>query len=114
MNRSVEVTDGSIVNPIASSAVLRDDHAQLDRLVITLHNIQHSSDESLNISQQAVGSLNMVNILAYVVTALDEESYNHLYMMQWCGWCVLIVCGCELMPVPFYVCRFHTIQTLGS
>ena len=73
MNRSIVVNDGSPTNLITASAVLRDDHAQLDRLVVTLSNMQHGSDESLHVNQQALGYLTVVSISAYAVTACHKE-----------------------------------------
>ena len=73
MNRSVVVMDGSPATPITASAVLRDDHAQLDHLVLTLSNIQHSSEESLHISQPTVGSLRVVSISTVTACYMDSS-----------------------------------------
>ena len=91
MNRSIVVNDGSPTNPITASAVLRDDHAQLDRLVVTLSNMQHGSDESLHVNQQALGYLTVVSISAYAVTACHKEFLSCILWMQCCGSYVPIV-----------------------
>ena len=65
VNRSVLVMDGLSASPITASAKLTDDHSQLDHLVLTLSNIQHRNDESLCISQQAVGPLRVVSIYSH-------------------------------------------------
>ena len=65
VNRSVLVMDGLSASPITASAKLTDDHSQLDHLVLTLSNIQHRNDESLRISQQAVGPLRVVSIYSH-------------------------------------------------
>ena len=65
VNRSVLVMDGLSASPITASAKLTDDHSQLDHLVLTLSNIQHRNDESLRISQQAVGPLRVVSICSH-------------------------------------------------
>lgn len=65
VNRSVVVMDGLSASPITASAKLTDDHAQLDHLVLTLSNIQHGNDESLRVSQQAMGPFRVVSISAF-------------------------------------------------
>lgn len=112
MNRSIVVTDGSPANPITASAMLKDDHTQLDRLMVTLSNIQHGSDESLHINQQALDYLTVVSISAYAVTACHKE-FLLCVLLDAVLWVLCTSCKVtyEGIPVPFY--RLNTTQRLG-